>query len=126
MSHFTKVLLRVFMEKMQNNIRYAADTALIAGSEKDLQSLLNIVVTEWKERIITECKEDRVYGCVQKKANNPQCNLLSKGEKIKQSEISKNLGYMLTSDGKCFKNEVQRRFAIAKDTFNKMSPILKK
>ena len=32
---------------------------------------------------------------------------------------------MLTSDGKCFKNEVQRRFAIAKDTFNKMSPILK-
>ena len=60
-----------------------------------------------------------------KKANNPQCNLLSKGEKIKQSEISKNLGYMLTSDGKCFKNEVQRRFAIAKDTFNKMSPILK-
>ena len=34
------------MEKMQNNIRYAADTALIAGSEKDLQSLLNIVVTE--------------------------------------------------------------------------------
>ena len=66
MSHFTKVLSRVFMEKMQNNIRYAADTALIAGSEKDLQSLLNIVVTEWKERIITECKEDRVYGCVQK------------------------------------------------------------
>ena len=39
---------------------------------------------------------------VSKKANNPQCNLLSKGEKIKQSEISKHLGYILTSDGKCF------------------------
>ena len=40
------VLEEVFMEKMQNNIRYATDAALIAGSEKDLQSLLNIVVTD--------------------------------------------------------------------------------
>ena len=40
---------------------------------------------------------------VSKKANIPRCDLFSKGEKIKQSERSKYLGYMLTSDGE-FKN----------------------
>ena len=62
-----------------NNIRYADDTALIATSEKDLQKLLDIVVSE------SECKglllNVKKTECmvVSKKSVIPICNLTSKG-----------------------------------------------
>ena len=42
-----------------NNLRYADDTSLLAGSEEDLQRLLNIVVEESKKAgIVSKCKKD--------------------------------------------------------------------
>ena len=104
-----------------NNIRYADDTALIAGSEEELQSLLDKIVTESEQKGLflnvkkTECM------VVSKKAINPICDLKSKGENIKQVQKFKYLGYMITSDGRC-STEIKRRMAIAKDSFNKMRP----
>ena len=106
-----------------NNIRYADDTALIAGSEKDLQTLLDIVVKESENMGLflnvkkTECM------VVSKKVVNPNCNLKSKGEVIKQVKKFRYLGYMITSDGRCTA-EIKRRIGMAKDSFNKMKPVL--
>ena len=106
-----------------NNIRYADDTALIAGSEKELQTLLDIVVTESERRGLylnvkkTECM------VVSKNKVNPICNLKSKGETIKQVNRFKYHGYIVTSDGKC-DTEVKRRTAIAKDIYLKNEPNL--
>ena len=60
---------------------------------------------------------------VSKKPLNPKCNLVSKGEVIKQVTKFKYLGYQITSDGKCT-IEVNRRIATAKDTFKKLKSIL--
>ena len=107
-----------------NNIRYADDTALIAGSEKELQSLLDTVVTESERKGLflnvkkTECM------VVSKKGVNPTCTLKSKGETIKQVQKFKYLGYIITSEGRC-NTEIKRRIAIAKDSFSKLNPIFK-
>ena len=60
---------------------------------------------------------------VSKQSTNPRCNLVSKGETIKQVTKFKYLGYLITSDGKCI-TEIRKRIAMAKDTFQKMKPIL--
>lgn len=106
-----------------NNIRYADDTALIAGSEKDLQSLLDIVVKESESKGLLLNTKKTECMVVSKKAINPKCNLKSKRLVIKQVQKFKYLGYMITSDGRCI-TEITRRIAIAKDSFNKMKPIL--
>ena len=107
-----------------NNIRYADDTALISDSKENLQLLLDKVVTESERMGLylnvkkTECM------VVSRKERNPTCNLVSKGERIKQVKTFKYLGYIITSDGRC-STEIKRRIAIAKDSFNKMSLIFK-
>ena len=107
-----------------NNIRYADDTVLIADSEKNLQLLLDTVVTESERKgLLLNVKKTECM-VISKKTVNPICNLNSKGEKIKQVQQFKYLGYIITSDAKCT-TEIKRRIAIAKDCFNKMSPILK-
>ncbi|GFN87130.1 U2 small nuclear ribonucleoprotein a'-like [Plakobranchus ocellatus] len=60
---------------------------------------------------------------ISKKSSNPKCNLVSKGQKIKQVTKFKYLGYLITSDGRCT-SEISKRIAMAKDTFQKMKPIL--
>ncbi|GFO49978.1 aspartate--tRNA ligase, cytoplasmic [Plakobranchus ocellatus] len=60
---------------------------------------------------------------ISKKSSNPKCNLISKGEEIKQVTKFKYLGYLITSDGRCT-SEISKRIAMAKDTFQKMKPIL--
>ncbi|GFO41960.1 RNA-directed DNA polymerase from mobile element jockey [Plakobranchus ocellatus] len=60
---------------------------------------------------------------ISKKSSNPKWNLVSKGEKVKQVTKFKYLGYLITSDGRCT-SEISKRIAMAKDTFQKMKPIL--
>ncbi|GFO35774.1 RNA-directed DNA polymerase from mobile element jockey-like [Plakobranchus ocellatus] len=60
---------------------------------------------------------------ISKKSSNPKCNLFSKGEQIKQVTKFKYLGYLITSGGRCTR-EISKRIAMAKDTFQKMKPIL--
>ena len=110
--------------QMINNIRYADDTVLIAGSEQELQNLLNTVVIESESKGLALNVKKTECMVVSKKKVNPKCNVRSKGEIITQVEKFKYLGYMLTSDGRC-DTEIKKRIAIAKDSFSKMSPIFK-
>ena len=107
-----------------NNLRYADDTSLLAGSEEDLQRLLDIVVEESEKLGLSLNVKKTECMVVSKKENNPKCKLFSKGEQIRQVQKFKYLGYTLTSDGKC-RTEIKKRIAVAKDSFQKMSPILK-
>ncbi|GFO17831.1 endonuclease-reverse transcriptase [Plakobranchus ocellatus] len=106
-----------------NNLRHADDTVLIAESGKQLQKLLGIVVLE-SERMNLPLNVKK-KGCmvISKKSSNPKCNLVSKGEKIKQVTKFKYPGYLITSDGRCT-GEINKRIARAKDTFQKMKPLL--
>ncbi|GFN85077.1 RNA-directed DNA polymerase from mobile element jockey-like [Plakobranchus ocellatus] len=63
------------------------------------------------------------YVVISKKSCNSKRNLVSKGEKIKQVTKFKYLGYLITSDGRCI-SEISKRIGMAKDTFQKMKPIL--
>ena len=83
---------------MEKICRYADDTVLIAGSEKDFQLLQDTVVTESERKgLLLNVKKTECM-VISKKAANPSCNLISKGEKIKQVQQFKYLGYMITSD----------------------------
>ena len=83
-----------------SNIRYADDTVLIAESEEDLQTLLDITAVKSKDMGLslnvkkTECM-------VVSKNENAMCNIQSNGQSIKQVKKFKYLGYMITSDGRC-------------------------
>merc|ERR1711905_56379 len=94
------------------------------ASLENLQSLLNIVVTESERKGLSLNVKKTECMVVSKNAVNPICNLESKGEKINQVQKFKYLGYIITSDGKCV-TEIKRRIGMAKDSFNKMKPILK-
>ena len=107
-----------------NNLRYADDTSLLAGSEEDLQRLLNIVVEESEKLGLSLNVKKTECMVVSKKKNNPECKLFSKGEQIRQIQKFKYLGYALPSDDKC-RTEIKKRIAIAKASFQKMSTILK-
>ena len=75
-----------------NNLRYADDTSLLAGSEEDLQRLLNIVVEESEKLGLSLNVKKTECMVVSKKKNNPECKLF-KGEQIRQVQKFKYLGY---------------------------------
>ncbi|GFN94956.1 endonuclease-reverse transcriptase [Plakobranchus ocellatus] len=107
------------------NLRYADGTVLIAKSCDQLQKLLDIVVLEIERMgLYLNVKETECLVISKiKKSSNPKCNLVSKGEQIKQATKFKYLGYPITSEGRCT-NEINKRIAMAKDTCQKMKPIL--
>ena len=70
-----------------NNLRYA-------GSEEDLQRLLNIVVEESEKLGLSLNVKKTECMVVSKKKNNPECKLFSKGEQIRQVQKFKYLGYV--------------------------------
>jgi len=107
-----------------NNLRYADDTVLIADSEKQLQKILSVVSKESKKRGLDLNAKKTECMVVSKKEQIPACNINCEGEKIKQVDKFKYLGFMVTPDGRC-DTEIQKRIAIAKNTFNKMSSLLK-
>ncbi|GFN96293.1 protein vac14 homolog [Plakobranchus ocellatus] len=101
----------------------ADDTILIAESGKQLQKLLDTAVLESERMGLSLNVKKTECMVTSKKSSNPKCNLVSKGEKIKQVTKFKYLGYLITSDGRCT-SEISKGIAMAKDTFQKMKPIL--
>ena len=107
-----------------NNIRYADDTTLIADSEENLQDLLDTVVNKSEEKGLSINIKKTECMVMSKKKDTPVCNLFIHGKQVKQVNSFKYLGSTVTSDGKsdC---DIKKRIAIAKDSFSKMSSILK-
>lgn len=107
-----------------NNLRYADDTVLIAGSEEDLQHLVNIINEESEKMGLslnvtkTECM------VVSKKNITPTCKIILNGKTLKQVTKFKYLGTLITPDARCT-SEINSRIAQAKVAFENMGNIMK-
>ena len=99
-----------------NNIRYAGDTVLIADNENELQEMLDTVKKKEKK------KKTEVM-VISKKNCTPACNIVMNGTVLKQVHKFNYLGSLITSDGRCI-NEIKRRMAQAKASFQNMKSIL--
>ena len=59
---------------------------------------------------------------ISKQSDIPVCNILCKGERIKQVGTFKYLGFTITPDDRC-DTEIKKRIALSKDTFTKTKSI---
>ena len=105
-----------------NNLRYADDTVLIADSEEKLQDILQTVAEESENKGLQLDAKKTECMVISKKPYTPTSNLICKGEKIKQVDSFKYLGFTITPNAKC-DTEIKKRIAIAKDTFSKMKTV---
>ena len=106
-----------------NNLRYADDTALLAGNEKELSELIskiNEVGKQFGMKINIKKTKTMV---VSKKPNSPKINFAIDGEQIEQVASYMYLGSLITEDGRSEK-EIKRRIMIARSTFTNMRTLL--
>ena len=106
-----------------NNIRYADDTALLAGNEKELSELtskINDVGKEFGFKINIKKTKAMV---VNKKPNSPKINIGIEWQHIEQVTSYVYLGSLITEDGRSEK-EIKRRRMIARSTFTNMRTLL--
>ena len=59
---------------------------------------------------------------ISKQSDVPVCDILCKGDRIKQVDTCKYLGFIITPDARC-DTEIKKRIALSKDTFSKMKSI---
>ena len=107
-----------------NNVRYADDAVLIAGSERQLQELLNTVVYASLHRGLSVNIKKTQCMVISKTKITPTCNIHINNETIKQVEKFKYLGSIITSDGKN-DAEIKIRIGMTKDAFQKMEKVIK-
>ena len=105
-----------------NNIRFADDTGLIAGSQKDLQNLLNII-NERSEKFGMKINTAKTEVMIMNNWDNEKAEIMLNGVKLKQVEKFKYLGSWITSDGSC-STDIKCRIAEAKTAFTEMRSIL--
>ena len=84
-----------------NNLRYAVDTVLIAESEEKLQNTLTTVTIESDNNNLQLNAKETECMVISKQSDMPVCNILSKGERIKQVGTFKYLGFTITPDARC-------------------------
>src|ERR1700729_34138 len=106
-----------------NNLRYADDTVLVAKSETELQALLDTVIKESEMRGLGLNTKKTEVIVISKGKEPPKCTVYAKGNKLRQAVCVKNLGTILTSDGRCL-TEIKSRIAQAKTAFQRMRTIL--
>ena len=102
-----------------NNIRYADDTALLAGNEKELSELVRKINEVGKQfGMEINIKKTKAM-VVSKKPNSPKINITIDREQIEQVTSYMYLGSSITEDGRSEK-EIKRRIMIARSTFTNM------
>ena len=104
---------------MQND-----DAVLIAGSESELQELLNTVVDASLHRGLSINIKKTQCMVISKTKITPTCHIHINNETIKQVEKFKYLGSTITSDGRN-DAEIKIRIGMAKDAFQKMEKVIK-
>ena len=106
-----------------NNLRYADDTALLAGNEKELSELISKINEVGKQfGMKINIKKTKAM-VVSKKPNSPKINIAIDGEQIEQVASYMYLGSLTTEDGRSEK-EIKRRIMIARRTFTNMRTLL--
>ncbi|GFO41770.1 endonuclease-reverse transcriptase [Plakobranchus ocellatus] len=106
-----------------NNLRYADNTVLIAENKEDLQKLLNIVEEESRKKGLELNSKKTEVMVISRKQESPKCDIFINEVKLKQREMFKYLGKMISNDGKT-NREISARTAEAKINFQKMKTIL--
>ena len=91
-----------------NNLRYADNTVILAGSQRKLQELMNIDTQESEAMGLTIYTGKSVTMTFSKSEQPPQCLITIGGEQVKQVESFSYLGSLLTSDGRSDK-EIKKR-----------------
>ena len=97
-----------------NNLRYADDTALLAGTEINevgQQIGMGINIKKTKAMVVS------------KKPNSPKINIAINGQHIEQVTSYMYLGNLITEDGRSEK-VIKRRIMIAQTTFTNMRTLL--
>ena len=116
--------IKVYRENI-NNIKYAYDTALVAGSESKLQDSVDKIVTE-SEKLGTLLNAEKTYCPItSKKKEAPKCQLIGNGQAIRQVKQFSYLGNIITNDGRC-DTEIKGKIGVAKKAFQDLANILTK
>ena len=106
-----------------SNLRYADDTALLAGDENELSELISKINEVGKQfGMKINIKKTKAM-VVSKKLNSPKINIAIDGEQIEQVASYMYLGSLITEDGRSEK-EIKRRITIARSTFTNMRTLL--
>ena len=128
---YTEIIFREVAEmpglrvggRIINNIRYADDTVLLAESENDLQTLVDIIKTKSENYgLLMNVKKTKTM-VFSKKETVPSVNITINNNMVEQVKSFTYLGQLVTEDGRCEK-EVRRRIGIAKSAFAKYNSIL--
>ena len=84
-----------------NNLRYADDTVLIAGNQKDLQRLVDIINEESVKMGLSLNAKKTETMIISKKNTHQNCSIKVNGTNLKQTDQFKYLGAQKTSEGNC-------------------------
>ena len=106
-----------------NNLRYADDTALLVGNEKELSELtskINEVGNRFGMKINIKKTKAMV---VSKKPNSPKINIAIDGQQIEQVTSYMYIVSLITEDG-ISEKEIKRRIMIAVTTFTNTRTLL--
>ena len=106
-----------------NNLIYADVIVLIADFEEKLQNTLTIVTIESEKKGLQLYAKKTECTVISKHSNIPACNILCKGERIKQVGTFKCLGFTITPDARC-DTEIKKIIVLSKDTFTEMKFII--
>jgi Reverse transcriptase (RNA-dependent DNA polymerase)/Endonuclease/Exonuclease/phosphatase family len=130
---YIEEIIRETMEEMEEGIkvggkrvgalRFADDQAMLAGSQKGLQKMmdrLNEISLNYDMKInVAKTKVMRVS-----KGKAKKIKITLNGEKLEQVEKFCYLGSMVTEDARC-RVEIKRRIAMGKDAFYKRGELLR-
>ena len=95
---------------------------LTTDSEEKLQNILTTVTVESENKGLQLNANKTKCMVISKQSDIPVCNILCKGERIKQVNSFKYLGVTITPDARC-KTVIKKTIALSKDTFTKMKSI---
>jgi hypothetical protein len=110
--------------KTLNDVRFADDQGMVAGSEEGLQTLIDrLSVTAERYGMRINAKKTKVMRVSRKTGG--KLNITINGNMIEQVQSFKYLGSTMTEDGRC-ESEVKIRIALAKEAFSKRKELLTK
>jgi hypothetical protein len=108
--------------KIVKALRFADDQAMLAGSKKGLQEIMN-KLTQVSEKYGMRINTKKTKVMVISKKEGKRVEIEVYGKNIEQVQEFCYLGSLITEDARCSK-EIRRRIAIAKEAFYKRKELM--